>query len=207
MKTNIFRYDVKVYPFRDLVSAQLGMGELEQIDLGHELFTRENDQRTEAHRRFYKIGEEFYSVYRRFVRDLIQPIFKEDVVYQKVPTFRIALPGNVSVGEFHRDRDYGHSREEINFLLPLTKAFDTNTIWIESSEGLEDYQPQTLEYGQVLVFDGANLKHGNHANRTGRTRVSFDLRVIPMSKYVPSDRKTINTKIPFSIGGYWDVVK
>ena len=35
--------------------------------------------------------------------------------------------------------------------------------------------------GQMLVFDGANLEHGNRINRSDETRVSFDFRVIPLS--------------------------
>jgi ectoine hydroxylase-related dioxygenase (phytanoyl-CoA dioxygenase family) len=57
----------------------------------------------------------------------------------------------------------------------------------------------------VLVFDGANLKHGNYVNRTGSTRVSFDFRVIPRSRYVDSDRTSVNTGVPFKVGGYFTV--
>ena len=48
--------------------------------------------------------------------------------------------------------------------------------------------------------------HGNKDNTTGETRVSFDFRVIPISRYIDSNHNTINTKIPFSIGGYYKII-
>jgi ectoine hydroxylase-related dioxygenase (phytanoyl-CoA dioxygenase family) len=128
----------------------------------------------------------------------------DNLIYQRVPTFRVQLPNNLSVGEFHRDRDYGHDPSEINIWLPLTQARDSSTVWIESFEGCEDYKPYNLDNGQFLLFDGANLKHGNQINRTGFTRVSFDFRIIPASRYKPNDRLSINTKKRMVIGDYFE---
>ena len=49
--------------------------------------------------------------------------------------------------------------------------------------------------------------HGNKDNVTSQTRVSFDFRVIPKSRYINSNHLTINTKIPFGIGGYYDIAQ
>ena len=75
---------------------------------------------------------------------------------------------------FHRDRDYAHNVNEVNFWLPVTRAFDTNTIWIESEEGKEDFQPLECGVGESWMFNGCHLKHGNKINTTEQTRVSFD---------------------------------
>jgi hypothetical protein len=205
--TCVIRYDLGEYAFAAVVADHLNVRDLSRCHelVEYALFTRETDQRTVFHRRFYGIGNRFFEIYGRFVKRVAEPFIGEPVVYQRIPTFRVHLPENVGVGEFHRDRDYNHQPSEINFWLPLTDAWDSNSIYIESAEGREDYQPQAVRYGEVLVFDGANLKHGNHVNRTGCTRVSFDFRVIPKSRYVDSDRTSVNTNVPFKVGGYFTV--
>ena len=139
-----------------------------------------------------------------FLSDIIYPEFEEALLYQRVPTFRVNLPNNVAVGEFHRDRDYSHQREERNQFLPLTRAYETNTVWVESEDGNEGYSPINLEYGQVALWDGMNLRHGNKTNETGETRVSFDFRVIPVSVFRPSNRMSVNQITRMDVGGYWE---
>ena len=57
----------------------------------------------------------------------------------------------------------------------------------------------------MLVFDGVNLAHGNKLNETGKTRVSFDFRVIARSQYRPRhDAQSVNTGARFEIGGYFE---
>jgi len=70
----------------------------------------------------------------------------------------------------------------LNVWLPLTPVWDENSIWIESEEGKEDFVPVELDYGQGLVFDDSNLRHGSKANQTPSTRVSFDFRFAPGQK-------------------------
>ena len=205
VQTVLVDYDLDQYPLPELVREQLGV---EQLDSIHEsadypLLTRENDQKTVFHERFYSIGDEFFRVYHRLLADVVQPLFGENLIYQRVPTFRVHLPNNVAVGEVHRDRDYSHGQGEVNLWLPFTPAFETNTIWIESSEGSDDLRPYPCNVGQMLMFDGVNLLHGNVKNETGKTRVSVDFRVIPASRYVARQAQTINTKLDFSVGGYF----
>ena len=91
----------------------------------------------------------------------------------------------------------------MNLWLPFTRAWDTNTVWIESEEGTGDLRPYACDVGQILVFDGVNLLHGNVQNETDKTRVSVDFRVIPASQYVARPATTINSKMEFSVGGYF----
>jgi hypothetical protein len=200
-------YDALKYRFPEIIRSWLGVDRLDEIHKGveYEVFTRKTDQSTEFHRRLYEIGDDFYNVYRSFLADVVLPFIGEDLIYQRIPSFRIHLPDNVAVGEFHRDRDYAHGEGEINFWLPVTPAWDTNSVWIESREGAEDFRPYDVDVGQVLVFDGVNLAHGNRLNETGKTRVSFDFRVIPRSQYRPRhDAQSINMGMRFEIGGYFD---
>ncbi len=67
----------------------------------------------------------------------------------------------------------------------MTDMYDTNSVWIESEEGKEDFTAPSLGFGRALRFDGANQKHGSKLNETPITRVSFDFRIKPLSKHGP----------------------
>ncbi|MBV8480535.1 MAG: streptomycin biosynthesis protein StrG [Actinobacteria bacterium] len=205
LQTHLVDYDLERYPLPEIVRWQFGVDELDEIHTSadYPLLTRENDQKTVFHERFYVIGDEFFDTYHRLLVEVVQPLFGENLIYQRVPTFRVHLPGNVAVGEMHRDRDYSHGQGEVNLWLPFTRAWDTNTVWIESSEGSNDVRPYACDVGQMLMFDGVNLLHGNVKNETGKTRVSVDFRVIPESQYVAREAATINTKLSFTVGGYF----
>jgi ectoine hydroxylase-related dioxygenase (phytanoyl-CoA dioxygenase family) len=97
------------------------------------------------------------------------------------------------------------SQTSTRVFLPLTKAFDTNTMWVESLPGLGDFKPLNLEYGEVFMGYLNQCRHGNKDNETGKTRVSFDFRVIPGFAYDDTCTKvTCTTKSPFLVGGYYE---
>jgi hypothetical protein len=209
MNTDIYDYDTSLYQFKEIVCKILNVDNLEKLhDMEqYEIFSRETDQSTKWHKLFYDNFSEFNDLYFKFIKEFIKPLFDgEEIVYQKIPTFRVHLVNNLSVGEFHKDSDYGHSTNEINFWLPFVDTFSTNTIWVESSPGLKDYASKSLDYGEVLKFDGANLFHGNKINDTDITRVSIDFRVLKYSDFVPSENTSINTNVKFDIGGYFSVI-
>jgi hypothetical protein len=209
-------YDIKKYPFKDIVSNWLDTRDLHKLHeiRQYEHFDREHDQSTHWHKMFYMmigIDKTFNKVYVNFLTDVIKPRFNEEIVYQKIPTFRIHLPGNVSVGEFHKDKDYRNKEwaekvKEVNYYIPLTKAYGTNTIWTESKEDKGDFKSIDSSYGECVEWEASKLTHGNKDNVTSITRVSFDFRVIPKSRYIESNHLTINTKVPFGLGGYYKIL-
>ena len=180
----------------------------------YDLFERKNDQSSIWHKCFYRMirkEKSFKNVYIKFLKEKIKPEFGEKIVYQKIPTFRVHLPKNISVGEFHKDKHYRNKAwadkvRELNYFVPLTKAYGTNTIWAETEEDKGDFSAIVANYGDCIQRNGTKLTHGKKKNRTKKTRVSFDFRVIVKSRYIESDHLTINTKIPFNIGGYYDVL-
>ena len=219
---NKITYDTLTYQFLDVIESWFwtdgimptsGISDL-HFHKSYDLFERQNDQSTIWHRCFYKMireDESFNDVYLKFLKDKIKPRFNEEIVYQNIPTFRVHLPGNISVGEFHKDKHYRDEKwanqvRELNYFLPLTKAYGTNTIWAETEEDLGDYREIRADYGECVEWCATKLTHGNKQNITRNTRVSFDFRVIPKSRYVESGYLTINTKIPFGIGGYYGVL-
>lgn len=215
-------YEAETYCFKQIIEywfeqeGILPMGGLSTLhyEKSYDLFERKNDQSTIWHKCFYKnIREDisFDKVYVDFLNDIIKPRFNEQIVYQKIPTFRVHLPENIAVGEFHKDKHYRNEEwankvQEINYFLPLTKAYGTNTIWAETEEDLGDYREIRADYGECVEWSASKLTHGNKQNITSVTRVSFDFRVIRKSKYVESNHLTINTKTAFGIGGYYEVL-
>ena len=176
-----------------------------------EVFTRDKDQSTFLHKKFYNLArlDIFSSLYINFIKNIVRSLYDEPIIYQSIPTFRIHMPNNVAVGEFHKDKQYRDIKwaeqvKEDNFFLPFTDAYDTNSIWVESKEDLGDFFPMNCKYGEIIQWDGSNLMHGNKLNTTNFSRVSVDFRVIKYSNYVPSEKYTINTKTLFKIGGYYN---
>ena len=190
--TRVFRYDRGRYPFDDVVREMLGQDDLE---------TLRGPEAADAEWSIYKVmetaphyvrlceallgpaGETFRTLYHRFVAEIIRPAHGEPILYQACPTPRLlfADAGGASGGEarFHRDSDYGHDRAEVNYTVALTPIFASNAIWIESAPEAADYAPIELRPGEYARFDGASLRHGAVTNETGRSRVSFDFRVVP----------------------------
>ncbi|WKN45146.1 hypothetical protein [Tunicatimonas pelagia] len=193
MKTTIFDYDQEEYNFAEIITDYLEADDLSQLraSLNGEKFEAnslyKNMEQSSVYQRLYAClnseeGKQFYNTYERFVQEVIRPQYDEPILYQKKPTHRILFLDTPGISRFHRDRDYGHNTAEINYFVPQTKAFDTNTVWIESEEGLQDFNPMELEIGQFARFNGASLEHGAVVNATGKSRVSFDFRIIPFSK-------------------------
>ena len=200
-------YDTNKFPFKEVVKEMLQVESLEKLhELEHyDVLEREKDQSTKWHRAYYdNFAEKFYPLYVEFVNHIKERFGYEEIVYQRIPTFRAHLVENLGVGEWHRDRTYNHGVTEVNFWLPFTDTYDTNTIWMESKEDLEDFMPYSVKYGEVLVFDGANLLHGNKINKTRDTRVSVDFRLVDPQKFIHNEGKSINGITSFTVGGYFE---
>jgi hypothetical protein len=202
-------YNIEAYNFRKCIEEIIGYQDLENLHLvqNYSLLAREYDQSTIWHKKYYDNFEKFEVIYLDFIKNYIKPLLGlEKIVYQKIPTFRVHLINNVAVGEWHKDRTYNHGKSEVNFWLPFTNSYGNNTIWTESKEDIGDYAPYAVKKGQVFVFDGANLNHGNKLNDTNDCRISVDFRIVDYSKFIPSNEGSINLKTKFDIGGYFDVM-
>lgn len=201
-------YDTEKFPFREIICDILQVEELEMLHEYHNytLLEREKDQSTIWHKMYYENFEsKFFSTYIKLIENIKQQFDYSEIIYQSIPTFRVHLGnGNVAVGEWHKDKTYNHGISEVNFWLPFTNTNDLNTIWIESREDRGDYRPYNVNYGEILVFNGANLHHGNKENDTGQTRVSIDFRLVQVDKFVSNEASSINTKVKFNVGGYFE---
>lgn len=221
---NYFDYDTEEYEFKELVQKILShRGPLEKLhesDLTiKDELTHKNDQNSVVHRKYYDSAfyDVFVAKYREFVRREVLPLFKEtSFAVQAEPTFRCCVPDNTAVGRlageradaervgYHRDGDFNHPASEINFVLCLTDMHDSNGFHFESSPDRGDFRPVDMSYGQVFQFYGNKCWHFNKKNATGKTRISVDFRVIPMSQYDESELKaSIHQNKKFTLGGYY----
>ena len=173
----------------------LGVQNLECLPPASSVATRESDQATDYHARFYARMAAFLPTYYRFVLSVLADSVTE-VYIQRVPTFRVHLRGSVAVGTWHRDSEFFHTSSETNYWVPLTRAFGTNSLWIES-------RPVAADVGDVVVFLGSEVLHGNLVNTTPISRVSFDFRTLPRADYRASDLKSVSAGVPMTLDGYW----
>jgi hypothetical protein len=133
-----------------------------------------------------KAFREFHETYIAFVQHVIVPLIGDEcgVVFQDPPTFRVQLPSASPIGKVHTDSDYDcHVDTEINIWVPVVDVWGANTLHTESAPGLKDFHPLEASYGQAFRFWGNQCQHYTVANCTDWTRVSFDFRVIPRSRY------------------------
>jgi hypothetical protein len=210
----IFNFDTKHFTFKEEIEKIFQTNNLETLyktsEQQYDVLIQKTDQQTHWHKTFYAniFKNNFIPLYTSLVKEVIKPKFfgEQTIIYQKVPTFRIHLPNNVGVGAFHKDRDYKHSKREINFLLPFTRMFSTNSVWIESYEDNGDFQPITMKYGNILMFDGSNLTHGSKINETDICRLSVDFRIVPLAFFREIEDKTVNKGMELKLGQYWDTI-
>tara|TARA_R110000824_G_scaffold326043_2_gene512948 strand:+ start:14422 stop:15102 length:681 start_codon:yes stop_codon:yes gene_type:complete len=205
----LFDYNIEDYVFVEALSKWFKCDDLSEAHRDYssdfDVLTFETDQSTIFHKTFYSMPKDskFYTIYNTFVKNEIQELFDEEIIYQRIPTFRAQVPNNLGVAEWHKDKQYNHSSKEVNIYLPLTDAYDTSTVWTETQEGLEDYAPLNATYGEYYVWNGANWNHGNKKNKTGKTRISIDFRIMPISKYKDNHRTSTSNSTKMTIGHYW----
>lgn len=198
----LFTYELGDFPFPSLVAETMGIDDLTQLVADLPKRTWQTDQQSPWHAAFYAGFERWQSAYEWFVREVVAPRLDERCYYQRVPTFRVHLPGNVAVGEFHTDAQYNHPMGEVSFWLPLTDAYGTCSVWIADDN--EELRPVIAKPGEVVEFSAVERRHGNWVNETGRSRVSFDFRLLP-TRMLPTTEgpPTKHTGLQFVPGGYY----
>lgn len=141
---------------------------------------------------------EFRRSYAGLCRAIIKERFAGKALYQRVPSVRIQMPGQISVN-YHTDEWYGHGHNVQNFWLPLTPVTGTNSLHVADeqtsltiTEGIRGKKnsieemnqlarracrPLSMIFGEIFCFN-AHIIHGTERNETDRTRVSFDFRML-----------------------------
>lgn len=201
-----FAYSTEDFPFKDAVEETLGV-RLEELHkyLGHfDVFGRENDQSTLAHKVFYANFENrIKPLYEHFIGSFIANIIQADFFYQVIPTFRIGLPGNKFVGEFHTDTKYNHQSYEVNFNLGLANYVGNAALRAQRVADSTEFVLLECPYGQIFSFDHIDCLHGSEPNTSELTMVSFDFRLAIKDLYIDTPAKSINVGTLFKPGSYF----
>jgi hypothetical protein len=212
-----YKFDTKKYNFRDIIEDYLGTIKLEDIYNPKLKFENASDcLNTEYHNLYaYKVNTDpkLIILYRKFIKEYVSKIFDFEILFERRPLIRIHQKNNISTFDYHIDSNYltpngvyDIYKHEINFWMPLTKAYETNSLWIESCHNKKDYSPINACYGELVKFDGANLYHGTEINKTGQTRVSLDFRVIS-KKIFKENQKVLSDKTKNILCNYYDEIK
>ena len=216
---NKLKYSLTEYKFIELVK-ELYNCELNELHNStknkYNLFTElGKDSHTIYHKMFYqKLDNDWTEIieeYNRFIREVVLPYLGlKEALVQKFPTFRVQLPNNVAIAISHFDSDKKHKHPigEINFIMALTDMYDTNTIMVEKMARLEEYEPILLNAGETISFNGNTCSHYNNINKTGKTRISWDFRVLPLNYYNKNNElMSVTTKTKYIEDGYYRRVK
>jgi len=139
-----------------------------------------------------------------------------DILIQTKMNISIQMPDDTtSLLRAHSDCNSGDSPFQLNLWIPLTKAYESNSMFIYNEESSERYynnlvrnkfdvdydDPETIqrygkfmsmEVGEYLIFP-PSLIHGNTINHTEATRISVNIRFksifSPDSPHSTEDRK------------------
>jgi hypothetical protein len=174
-------YDTRKYDFRAWASLALDLKYLEKIHerVNGKIHPDVAEPINASHSLLVQAFDRFKPVYVHFIQSVIAPIYNGINSYQVPPSFRFHLSKKGSRA-FYRDRSYdGSSPNHLNVWIPFTRVWGSNSIWIESEKGKGDFAPAELEYGQALIFDGINLRHGTFWNGTSSSRLSMEFRFSP----------------------------
>lgn len=134
-------------------------------------------------------------------------------VYQKEPSLRIHMPFTRCLGIAHTDYDYHHQPNEVNVWIPLVpRVSGSNSLYCESAPGKGDFSPFDVSFGSFVRFWGNQCTHFSKVNETDVTRVSMDLRVIPVPSAMSGSKALFDPEwkspkkpgwVAFRLGNYY----
>lgn len=192
----------------------------DMIEMGHL-----NDRDTDLHNIFYndiKSKNTFKTIYCKFIKEIHENFFpnEQNIIYQSYPSIRIQFMKSKTIPP-HKDSDQlsNHPIGEKNFLIPITKMQNTNSIYIESIPDKKDFESIELDYGDLFYFNGNMCTHYNNENEEGKLRISLDFRIMLISDYnkyinenniLASNPRDIFWNRPpklMKIGGYYQITQ
>lgn len=224
---SIMNYDTIIHPFRQYFESLYNTRDLENLHVisSADLSSNLQDVETDLHKKFYadiKTNPKFKELYCRFIQDIYKHFFPEEehMIFQSFPSVRFQFINNKAVPPHYDSDDIGrHPLGEKNFLLPITEMVGTKRLFLESQPGKADFQGMTMNYGDLLVFNGNKCTHYNETNVETTIRISMDFRVILRSDYLaylkggqitttnPRDPEKVRVPTNMVIGGYYQTAR
>jgi len=222
---SIYDFTITEHPFLEYFQKIFNTLDLENIHLlsnDYKLNKDDlNDKDTDLHKIFYKDIKEnntFKILYCDLIKDIYRQFFPTEtiIIYQSFPSIRIQFFNSVVVPPHCDSDDIGkHPIGEKNFLLPITKMYNTNTIFIESEPNKGDSIGIDMKYGNLFYFNGNKCIHYNKANIEDTIRISLDFRTILFKDYIEyintnnitftNPRDEIRKSTKMIAGGYYQL--
>ena len=222
---SIYKIDISKHKFIEYFKSLYDYENLQQIHLKSNFALNNNndnlgDIESDIQKIFYqdiKNNNIFIKLYCDLIKDIFENLFtNEDIfIFQSFPSIRIQYFNNVVIPPHCDSDDLGkHPIGEKNFILPITRMYKTNRLFIESSPNKKDFQGIDLEYSDLLYFNGNKCIHYNEKNIEKDVRISLDFRIIlskDYNEYIknynvhytnPRDNRT---PVSMTIGGYYQM--
>lgn len=148
-------------------------------------------------------SESFGKMIDDFAEEYIKPLIdNKQYLVKRFPTLNLVVPNQQKLGRrlhFHQGIFYNNGRGQGTIWMPLTKCYNTNSMWIvdynnsksitkKAVEGrlsqkqfekmsIDKAFPVTLNPGQAHLFHQEHI-HGNLNNETNITRMAIDWHVL-----------------------------
>jgi sporadic carbohydrate cluster 2OG-Fe(II) oxygenase/sporadic carbohydrate cluster protein (TIGR04323 family) len=197
-------YNVNDHPLPQIILDTLRKfyPEITTLDTIHEVVPANKIQQLMSDASQALLKTDFYDHFDKIVDSIIVPQLGTDILIQKFGNLRILVPDQDKIGAvllFHQGRWVGNGLGLRTVWMPFTDCYESNSMQILdldvsreltrssvaenwSYEKLQDAcvdqcWPVTLHPGQAHLFFQEHL-HGNIPNRTNKTRVSIDIRLL-----------------------------
>jgi sporadic carbohydrate cluster 2OG-Fe(II) oxygenase/sporadic carbohydrate cluster protein (TIGR04323 family) len=200
----ILNYNLKKYPLPDVVLEVIKSfyPNVESLDTLHEVIPSNLIAEVMNKASHKLLQTDFYDHFDSIVKEYVVPQIGTEVLIQKFGNLRALIPNQDKISAvlpFHQGRWVGNGLGLRTIWMPFTKCFESNSMQIldldisrkitrESIKEKWSYEklekscidncwPITLDPGQAHLFFQEHL-HGNIPNRTNKTRVSIDIRLL-----------------------------
>jgi perosamine synthetase len=219
---NIYKIDTSKHNFLQYFIDLYKYDNLQQLHTISSSCPSDNlsDKETDLHQIFYnniKQNDQFKQLYCNLIKDIYDNLFPEETVYiyQSFPSIRIQYFNNTVIPP-HCDSDKlgNHPVGEKNFILPITKMYGTNRVFIESEPDKKDFKGIDMDYGDLFYFNGNKCTHYNEKNIEDNIRISLDFRIILLKDYknyidsnsiVFTNPRDKRIPVKMTIGGYYQM--
>ena len=214
---NILQYNNNKYDIRPFARECFNIENLCEVHITNPKYDKfvefKKDVETWYHKTFYNYldsdkGKHMQLLYDKLIVDVILPYLGiNEALVQKFPSFRVQLPNNVAVAKIHTDNSLGHPIGEINFTYTFTEMRDTTSILIEKMPTMNEFMKIEADENNIVSFNANLCKHYNEVNKTGKTRMSMDFRVLPLNYKTGYDGVSHTSNKKFTNGEYYNFVK
>lgn len=223
---NIYNFDKNKHKFLEYFQELYNCDNLEKLGLNNDELNRQDlcDIETSFHKKFYndiKTNQKFKKIYCDMIKDIYNNFFPNEkaIIYQSFPSVRFQFINNIAVPP-HCDSDNlgKHPIGEKNFIIPITRMYGSNRLFIESKPNHKDFQGIDLNYGELFYFNGNKCVHYNNTNTEDSIRISLDFRVILINDYInyilsgnitntnPRDPDKNRFPVKMVVGGYYQIL-